>query len=74
MNNPHPAPFPIELIDRIVTSTNAEVILDPFMGSGTTAIAAKKNKRDFIGIDISSQYVEMAKERINEMKKQNDNT
>ena len=48
MNNPHPAPFPIELIDRIVTSTNAEVILDPFMGSGTTAIAAKKNKRDFI--------------------------
>lgn len=40
MNNPHPAPFPVHLIERIVSSTEAEIILDPFMGSGTTAIAA----------------------------------
>lgn len=64
MNNSHPAPFPLELIDRIVTSTEAEIVLDPFMGSGTTAIAARKNKRDFIGIDISPAYIAMAEERI----------
>lgn len=65
MNNPHPAPFPVELIDRIVSSTDANIILDPFMGSGTTAIAAKKNNRDFIGIEISPEYVQMAEDRIN---------
>lgn len=42
MNNSHPAPFPIQLIDRIIGSTEAKIVLDPFMGSGTTAIAAKK--------------------------------
>lgn len=62
--NPHPAPFPIELIERIIGSTAAEVILDPFMGSGTTAIAAKKLGRDYIGIDISPEYCQMAEERI----------
>lgn len=40
MNNPHPAPYPVELIDRIISSTDAKTILDPFMGSGTTAIAS----------------------------------
>lgn len=64
MNNPHPAPFPVELIDRIVASTDAKIIIDPFMGSGTTAIASKKNNRDFIGIDISPEYVKMGEERI----------
>lgn len=64
MNNPHPAPYPIELIDKIVQSTNAKIILDPFIGSGTTAIAAKKNNRDFIGIDISPEYAKMAKRRL----------
>jgi len=53
MKNNHPAPFPVQLIDRIITSTNAEIILDPFMGSGTTAITALGNNRDFIGIDLS---------------------
>jgi len=42
VKNPHPAPFPIALIERCISSTNAEIILDPFMGSGTTALAAKK--------------------------------
>jgi site-specific DNA-methyltransferase (adenine-specific) len=64
MNNPHPAPFPISLIDRVISSTNAQIILDPFMGSGTTAVSAKKLGRDFIGIEISSEYVEMANNRI----------
>jgi modification methylase len=65
-NNPHPAPFPVALIDRIVKSTNAQIILDPFMGSGTTAIAAIQNNRSFIGIDLSDEYVKMADERIGE--------
>lgn len=64
LKNPHPAPFPINLIERIIGSTNAQTILDPFMGSGTTAIAAINHKRDYIGIDISPEYVAMAEERI----------
>lgn len=62
--NKHPAPFPVELIERIISSTNAKIILDPFMGSGTTAIAAKKLDREFIGIDISPEYCQMAQERL----------
>ena len=63
-NNTHPAPFPVALINRIISSTNAEIILDPFMGSGTTAIAAKQLGRHYIGIEISPQYCKMAEERI----------
>ncbi|MCD6460955.1 site-specific DNA-methyltransferase [bacterium] len=62
--NKHPAPFPVELIERIISSTNAKIILDPFMGSGTTAIAAKKLDRNFIGIDISPEYCKMAYQRL----------
>lgn len=58
--NGHPAPFPVDLIDRIVSSTKAEIILDPFVGSGTVAIAALQNNRNFIGIDISPDYCEQA--------------
>lgn len=64
MKNTHPAPFPVKLIDRIVSSTNAKIILDPFMGSGTTAISAINYKRNYIGIDISPEYCEMARRRI----------
>lgn len=62
--NDHPAPFPVELIDRIISSTNAQVILDPFMGSGTTAVVAAGLGRDFIGIEKSEKYCEAAKQRI----------
>lgn len=64
MNNDHPAAFPVPLIDRIISSTNAKIVLDPFMGSGTTAISAINFDRDYIGIDISPEYCDMAKERI----------
>jgi modification methylase len=63
-DNPHPAPFPIELAEKCVSSTTAEVILDPFMGSGTTALAAMNLGRDWVGMDVSESYCTMAKERI----------
>lgn len=62
--NEHPAPFPIEIPKRCIVSTNAKVVLDPFIGSGTTAIAAKILNIDWIGIEISKQYCEMANNRI----------
>jgi len=64
MNNPHPAPFPVALINRIVSSTTAQIILDPFMGSGTTAVVAQALKRKYIGIEISPEYCKMADDRI----------
>ena len=70
MGNEHPAAFPAKLIDRIVSSTNAKIILDPFMGSGTTAISCANFKRKFIGIDISPQYCEMARKRIKQYQAQ----
>lgn len=64
MKNKHPAAFPVKLIDRIVSSTNSKIILDPFMGSGTTAVSALNFSKDYIGIDISPEYCKMAQERI----------
>jgi len=63
-NNPHPAPFPVELAQRCIKATNANVILDPFMGSGSTAIAAEACGRQWIGIDIAKKYCKLAEERI----------
>jgi len=70
MNNPHPAPFPMALIDRIISSTYAKIVLDPFIGSGTTAIAALMNNIDYLGIELSSEYVEMAEKRISDFQRQ----
>ena len=64
LNNEHPAPFPVALIDRISTATNAQIVLDPFMGSGTTAIVAMGLNRQYIGIELSPDYCIMAEERI----------
>ncbi len=64
MNNSHPAPFPEALIERIVSSTDANIILDPFVGSGTTAAVSKRLGRHYIGIDISQNYCDMATKRV----------
>lgn len=64
MKNPHPAPFPLQLIERIISSTTAETVLDPFMGSGTTAIAAINLNRKYVGIEICEDYAELANQRI----------
>lgn len=70
MKNPHPAPFPVALVDRVISSTNAQIVLDPFMGSGTTAIAALMNNRSYVGIELSQEYCNMAEERISHFTKQ----
>ena len=62
--NHHPAPFPVELANRCIQSTTADVVLDPFMGSGTTAVAAEYCGREWIGIELSEKYCEMARSRI----------
>lgn len=70
--NAHPAPFPVALIDRIVTSTTGQIIMDPFMGSGTTAVVAAGLGRDYIGIELSPTYCKMAEERIESNKRQSE--
>lgn len=64
--NKHPAAFPYPLAkDHILTWTNeGDTVLDPFMGSGTTGVAANLFDRKFIGIEISPEFFEMAKARI----------
>lgn len=64
MKNEHPAPFPVALIERIISSTTAQLILDPFNGSGTTSVVASGLKRDFIGIELSPEYCELANMRV----------
>ena len=60
----HPAPFPFRLANRCVSSVEGGPVLDPFMGSGTTALAAITNQRGWIGIELSAGYIKEADERI----------
>ena len=62
----HPAPFPVELPKRCIKlfSYVGDTVLDPFMGSGSTVIAAKQNNRHGIGIDFEIDYCQLAMERI----------
>lgn len=64
----HPAPFPEELPKRLINlySFKNDVVLDPFVGSGTTSLSAVKNKRDFIGYDTNKKYIQLANKRITE--------
>ncbi len=63
---PHPAQFPIALIDRVVkaSSDQGQIVMDPFLGSGTSAIVALANKRKFVGFEIDRKYCDLAVERI----------
>ena len=62
----HPAPFPVELPRRLIQlyTFENEIVLDPFMGSGQTAIAAVKSNRHYVGYEIDENYVELASQRI----------
>lgn len=65
--NGHPAPYPVELPVRCIEmlTYKGDVVLDPFMGSGTTAIAAHCTNRHFIGFELNKEYYDKAVERIN---------
>ena len=71
-NREHEAQFPLTLADRVVRlySYEDDIVLDPFIGSGTTAIAAIKNKRNYIGIDKEKKYTELARQKIKEFLQQ----
>ncbi len=66
----HPAPFPLELPYRLIQlyTYEGDVVLDPFMGSGQTALAACQSQRHYIGYEIDPQYVALAEKRIQEFK------
>ena len=64
----HPAPFPQELPQRLIElyTYTGEIVLDPFLGSGQTALAALETKRVYVGYETNKSYVELAKKRIKE--------
>jgi DNA modification methylase len=68
----HPAPFPVELPYRLIQlyTYKGDIVLDPFMGSGSTAIAALKSERRFVGYEVDPNYIKLAEERIAQHKAQ----
>lgn len=67
----HPAPFPVELAERVIRlfSYVGDVVLDPFAGSGTTCVAAVRNRRHYVRYEIVPEYCQLAEERIRKEKK-----
>lgn len=67
----HPTIKPIAIINNFIINSSKEgdVVFDPFVGSGTTCVGAKINKRQYIGFDIESKYIEIAKDRLNNIDK-----
>jgi len=63
-NNLHPTEKPVDLMMQIIQANKGDLILDPFLGSGTTAVACKQLKRNYIGIEISEKYCKIAEERL----------
>ncbi|NLA83567.1 MAG: site-specific DNA-methyltransferase [Clostridiales bacterium] len=68
----HPAPFPEELPYRLIQlySFTNDIVLDPFMGSGTTAVAALKSERFYVGYEINEEYINLANNRIKSLNTQ----
>ena len=66
----HPTQKPEWLLERIVLASSnvGEIVFDPFMGSGTTALVAKKHNRHYLGCEINPEYLEISKKRLTEMK------
>lgn len=65
----HPAPFPEELPHRLIQlyTYRGEVVLDPFVGSGSTCLAARRDGRHYIGYDVNQEYIQLANNRLNEV-------
>ena len=66
INEYHPTQKPIDVFARAILNSTDEndIVFDPFLGSGTTALAAKQLKRNYIGIEISEKYCEIARKRV----------
>ena len=64
----HPTQKPLEIVERMIKASCPAngIVLDPFMGSGTTAVAAHRLKRNFIGFEINSDYCEMIRQRLHD--------
>lgn len=62
--NEHPAPFPLALPAQVLEAVNPGLVLDPFMGSGTTGIASHSVRRNFVGIEVDERFFDMACRRI----------
>ena len=62
----HPAPFPVELPERLIQlyTYRGDVVLDPFLGSGSTAVAAVRTDRRYVGYDTDPAYADLAESRI----------
>jgi len=71
-NCPHPAIYPVQIVEEFVKllTQRGDIVLDPFVGSGSTAVAAFKNERVYIGFDISQEYCDYALKRISGIKHQ----
>lgn len=66
----HPAQMPLDLLERVIraSSDEGDVVLDPFSGSGTTAVAAKSLGREYVGIELSENYISISEERLEKTK------
>lgn len=67
--NKHPAIYPVELIEEFLhlLTPSSSIVLDPFMGSGSTAVACKNLDRHYIGFDINTDYCEYARQRVSDV-------
>ncbi len=72
-NTEHPTQKPEKLVERIIlaSSSKGDLVFDPFMGSGTTAVVAKRLKRNYLGFEIEKMYYILSQKRLNQKKKQN---
>ena len=68
-NKKHPTEKPVELMEILIDNSTrgGDVVLDPFMGAGSTGVACKNLGRNFIGVEIDERYFKIAEERINEI-------
>ena len=71
-NCPHPAIYPVKIVDEFIKllTQKGDIVLDPFVGSGSTAVAAFQNERTYIGFDISEEYCLFAQKRLRSVKHQ----
>jgi site-specific DNA-methyltransferase (adenine-specific) len=71
-NCPHPAIYPVQIVEEFIRllTKRGDIVLDPFVGSGSTAVAAFKTERVYIGFDISQEYCDYAQKRISGIKHQ----